>query len=215
MHGRAPSVVDAQRLSFLGRAWNGASGVPLSGRQQRRDSLALRLASSSSTRRSSSSSSSSSSMADTVEAASRTRTPPVPKIPSNHRLTTEIYAAILKDQSDIDGPRSAKALRIWDAVARCLEEISSSIDPADDGAETSSSSSEPAATRCPSRRSVRRSRHPSSSRHGSVTDAATETEAESRVLYPCPFRQRNPGRFNVRHYEQCAKAQFHWALDLK
>ena len=37
----------------------------------------------------------------------------------------------------------------------------------------------------------------------------------TEVVFPCPFRRRNPMRFNVRDHEHCAKAQFSSPLDLR
>lgn len=33
--------------------------------------------------------------------------------------------------------------------------------------------------------------------------------------YPCPFRKRDPRRFNIREWEYCAKAPFRNMTDLK
>jgi len=57
-------------------------------------------------------------------------------------------------------------------------------------------------------------RHPSYARHSSEWETETlfdqsngdaDTDA---VLYPCPFRIRNPARFNIRDHETCARATF-------
>jgi hypothetical protein len=37
----------------------------------------------------------------------------------------------------------------------------------------------------------------------------------TEAVFPCPFRRRNPMRFNVRDHEHCAKAQFSLPLDLR
>ena len=34
-------------------------------------------------------------------------------------------------------------------------------------------------------------------------------------MYPCPFRKRNPARFNIRDHEGCARAPFDSILRLK
>lgn len=47
----------------------------------------------------------------------------------------------------------------------------------------------------------------SSSRPGSSgTGMASLASPSWQTLYPCPFRKRNPTRFNVRNHERCAKA---------
>ncbi|GAB1315536.1 C2H2-type domain-containing protein [Madurella fahalii] len=50
--------------------------------------------------------------------------------------------------------------------------------------------------------------------HGSEWETETLMDTTSivgdgpRIQYPCPFRKRNPVRFNVRDHERCAKAPF-------
>lgn len=34
------------------------------------------------------------------------------------------------------------------------------------------------------------------------------TGSDSMAWYPCPYRKRNPARFNIRDYEDCARAPF-------
>ncbi|KAK5658063.1 hypothetical protein OQA88_2619 [Cercophora sp. LCS_1] len=139
------------------------------------------------------------------------------------KVGAEICAAILKTPQAGDGRRSARALRV------CLEEISSSIGSGSPSLANSPfvSATEPN-TRRQSRSSQSEVRKPQSidARQPVVRpggDAAPRNEkrkdavgsAESRVLYPCPFRKRNPGRFNIRDHDACARAQFHAIVDIK
>lgn len=43
----------------------------------------------------------------------------------------------------------------------------------------------------------------------------TKEEATSELLYPCPFRRRNPARFNVRDHTHCAKTLFGSTQELR
>jgi hypothetical protein len=163
----------------------------------------------------------------------------------NGHLTTGIQVAITQDRSAIDGRRSIRALRIWDSVARRLEESASppleepqSTHNSSEGSESvyrdstissqRSSFSGPPRSTCSRRdtnaRAERRSRIRRSSygvpseadaRHGNSRDAAPTTPPESGSLFPCPFRRRNPTRFNIREHEHCARTQFASLSDLR
>lgn len=45
--------------------------------------------------------------------------------------------------------------------------------------------------------------------------ASSSLDDGPRTQYPCPFRKRNPVRFNVRVYERCARAPFSSMTELK
>ncbi len=159
-----------------------------------------------------------------------------------HNLTPQICDANSTGRCGIDSRKSMHALRIWDAVARCLEEISDSID------QTDSKSPFPSSTQGPSsvaseasqtrdlgsshtnRQSIasgggsRRagsvsSRRSSATVSGLLSHAETFSPAvsqvEPRALYPCPFRKRNPALFNTRDHEICAKTQWHAISELR
>ena len=50
----------------------------------------------------------------------------------------------------------------------------------------------------------------------SIGTTSPGTRKKSKVQqYPCPYRKRNPLRFNIREYEYCAKAPFKTFSDLK
>jgi hypothetical protein len=163
----------------------------------------------------------------------------------NGHLATGIQVAITQDRSAIDGRRSIRALRIWDSVARRLEESASSPleepQPTCNASEASESiygsstissqrssfSGRPRST-CSRRdtggRAERRSRIRRSScsvpseadaRHGNPRETAPTTPSESGLLFPCPFRRRNPTRFNIRDHTHCARTQFASLADLR
>ncbi|KAK3381072.1 hypothetical protein B0H63DRAFT_523805 [Podospora didyma] len=136
---------------------------------------------------------------------------PAPLEPCDNDLASRICNSILRERYKVDPDRSSKALRVWDAVARCLEEISDSIDisSSEDSSagryqRINSSCNGEVTKRPQSSSDYRHSRHERST-----------SNAGPRVQYPCPFRKRNPARFNVRDYERCAKSPFDSMTELK
>ncbi|KAK0640735.1 hypothetical protein B0T16DRAFT_460892 [Cercophora newfieldiana] len=164
----------------------------------------------------------------------------VKKLEGKDDLAPEIQADIMQDRSAIDGRRSIRALRIWDSVARRLEEsvaldtpehtsnasevsesvyeesVISSPRTSSYGVPRSTSSRRDTIGRTERKSRIRRSSYgvPSEadSRHGSQRDTAA---GESKPLFPCPYRRRNPIRFNIRDHEHCARTQFATMLDLR
>jgi hypothetical protein len=52
--------------------------------------------------------------------------------------------------------------------------------------------------------------------HGSRTSIVDESDDKEWIFsYSCPFRKRNPARFNVRDYERCATSPFYSVSDIK
>jgi len=161
-------------------------------------------------------------------------------------LAPEIQAAIMQDRSAIDGRRSIRALRIWDSVARRLEEGASAfVESPDPSSASEVSASVSGGSGMSSQRSSSYGAMPRSTPHRRDTVGRTErrsrirgstydppSEASSRrgsegqrglacgtpseaKLYPCPFRRRNPMRFNIRDHEHCARMQFSAIVDLR
>ncbi|KAK3693120.1 hypothetical protein B0T22DRAFT_34088 [Podospora appendiculata] len=147
---------------------------------------------------------------------------------------------------------SFKAVRIGDAVAKCLDEMSPSVGTTASsrrmsrslsGASATSSTSQYASSRLSrqtaNRRSIYRNRLSLSSSHGDdgISECQTSiggstssicgsslgghesslsgAQVESRKQYPCPFRRRNPARFNIREYAHCATAPFYSLSDIR
>lgn len=122
-------------------------------------------------------------------------------------------------QGDLRG--SLTAIRIREGMARFLDDVSSSID----------------ARPCEAQHDPTRSlghlqapigdwhssgkRHSTDGRHSS--DWETETLLDpnrssldlERASYSCPFRKRNPVKFNIRDYGSCASAPFDSIVGLK
>ena len=118
---------------------------------------------------------------------------------------------------EVDG--ALRESKIWDAMPDFLDDISGSIQPA--------SSEDPR---------VRHSRAPpgaphrwDSSRVSAYARQSSEWETETLWNHstgdleadmrhepcPCPFRIRNPARFNIRDHEACAKAPFDSTFGLR
>lgn len=137
-------------------------------------------------------------------------------------IDEEICAA-LKSPTPGDGRRTARGMRI------CVEEMSSSV-----GSMNFSPPNSPLMPPrdLPARRSSRSVQ--AEPRRRASTDvrqyplkttgiAAPRNEKRkegfglvgSWVEFPCPFRKRNPGRFNIRDHDACARARFHAIVDIK
>ncbi|KAK4184629.1 hypothetical protein QBC35DRAFT_391266, partial [Podospora australis] len=120
--------------------------------------------------------------------------------PINGSATSaDILAAVLQEKHSLDPERSSRALRIWDAMAQCLEEICKSIDGV-----PGKCSPQPLIS------STLRTLRTSIFDQDSEEDGgSTSAQDHSGVKYPCPFRKRNPQRFNIRDHDRCARAPFH------
>ena len=137
-------------------------------------------------------------------------------IRSDPGFTSDMRSLVLSeaDHDEHAGPeRSTRVLKIWDSVARCLEEISTSLDPspATDAPVPQSATFPP---HFPSAASVASRRRPSEfrpfttdemvDRLASAVSPGESSPDQQQFEYSCPFRKRNPARFNVRDYERCA-----------
>jgi len=148
------------------------------------------------------------------------------------KLGAEICTAILKDRPAPDGKRSSRAVRVWDAVARCLEEIDASdSSPSTSPAlpimfnEESACLSPRPTGASPARRLTRKSVARLSAvgaPEGIQLPLKEPTEmppsppmSRPQTLFPCPFRKRNPARFNIRDHDTCATAQFKSILEIR
>ncbi|KAK4643730.1 hypothetical protein QC761_405570 [Podospora bellae-mahoneyi] len=123
-------------------------------------------------------------------------------------FNVDVLATILEEKHNMDPERASRVMRIWDAVIKCLDEISSSLDASTrhltcdptkgmDGEEPTELQSPSSPTR-PIVRDLL-------SEHQDLSEPAEDTAGPR---YPCPFRKRNPVRFNIREHESCAKAPF-------
>ncbi|KAK3342571.1 hypothetical protein B0H65DRAFT_428096 [Neurospora tetraspora] len=169
--------------------------------------------------------------------------------PSEGELASEISAAILKEtEENAAAEQPSTTLKIWGAVARCLEEITVSLGPPNPSAQAVSAP--PSIACAPQLRatpSIRRmsnsvqsvgprrtsydvgARNDLPSRHRRVMSSssirsgrqdrdleATYAMGEQGVEeYSCPFRVRNPVRFNIRDHEVCAMTSFESLADLR
>ncbi|KAK0673128.1 hypothetical protein QBC41DRAFT_352848 [Cercophora samala] len=122
-------------------------------------------------------------------------------------FSVNVLATILQEKHNMDPERASRVMRIWDAVIKCLDEISSSIDvPARQ-------------LPCHPNQSldgnvVTETQPPSSPAKPSIRDllpGPQEVEDPSTTRYPCPFRKRNPVRFNIREHESCVHTPFSFA----
>lgn len=132
-------------------------------------------------------------------------------IPPQHAgyqsFDVDVLATILEEKHNMDPERASRVMRIWDAVINCLDEISSSLD-----ASTRHLTCDPTKgmdgevpTELQSPSSARPSVRDLLSEHQDLSQPAKDTAGPR---YPCPFRKRNPVRFNIREHESCAKAPF-------
>ncbi|KAK3952826.1 hypothetical protein QBC32DRAFT_211678 [Pseudoneurospora amorphoporcata] len=169
--------------------------------------------------------------------------------PSGCELAYEISAAILKEtEENATAEQPSTTLKIWGAVARCLEEITVSLGPPNPSAPAVSAppsiACAPQLRATPSTRRMSNSvqsvgsrrtsydvgaRNDLQSRHRRVMSSssirsgrpdrgleATYAMDEQGVKeYSCPFRVRNPVRFNIRDHEVCAMTSFESLADLR
>ncbi|KAK0710130.1 hypothetical protein B0T26DRAFT_679449 [Lasiosphaeria miniovina] len=133
-------------------------------------------------------------------------------------LVSEICHSIVRDRYSTDPDSSTKALRIWNAVTACLDEINDSIEGTSSEDTLVNGRHARTATRTRHARRISHDRDPwrgRSSGDGDLSnpghgkEMAEAPAAGERVQYQCPFRKRNPVRFNVRDHESCARTPFH------
>lgn len=171
--------------------------------------------------------------------------------PSENELASEISAAILKEtEENAAAEQPSTTLKIWGAVARCLEEITVSLGPPNTNAPAVSAppsiAGAPQLKATPSIRRMSNSvqsvgsrrtsydigaRNDLPSRHhrrvmsnSSIRSGRPDRDLEATYAmeeqgavenYSCPFRVRNPVRFNIRHHEVCAMTSFESLADLR
>jgi hypothetical protein len=132
----------------------------------------------------------------------------------DRQLYSTVKAVMPANREMISGDNT-----IWDVVADALDDVSKPTEPASpEGTRVATYSSAPHG-------SPRHGpRHLSSSTARRSSEWETETLLDpSRTLdldmalhmYPCPFRKRNPARFNIRDHEACARAPFDSIIRLK
>jgi hypothetical protein len=126
-------------------------------------------------------------------------------------LDRQLYATVketmLANRERISGDNT-----IWDVVAGVLDDVSKPAEPASsEGTRVATHSSAPHAS------PHHWARHLSSSTARRSSEWETETLLDQNRnldldmalhMYPCPFRKRNPARFNIRDHEGCARAPF-------
>ncbi|KAK0610862.1 hypothetical protein B0T14DRAFT_570794 [Immersiella caudata] len=153
----------------------------------------------------------------------------------------QVARIILKEGFNLRLGYSEPPTGVVDAVRDCLEDISLSLQRARgmgfvSAAASSESPASSAATpssgtlsRNQSKANRKRTSRNRSDRDGDLheesdeegeAEAGGQTEPANRKKpkldqYPCPFRKRNPLRFNCREWEYCAKAPFKSMTDLK
>ncbi|KAK3401717.1 hypothetical protein B0T20DRAFT_402465 [Sordaria brevicollis] len=171
--------------------------------------------------------------------------------PRENELASEISAAILKETEEnvAAAEQPSTTLKIWGAVARCLEEITVSLGPPNTSAPAvSAPASIAGAPHLRATPSIRRmsnsvqsvgsrrtsydvgARHDLPSRHrrvmsnSSIRSGRPDRDLEATYVmeepgpvenYSCPFRVRNPVRFNIRDHEVCAITSFESLADLR
>jgi hypothetical protein len=138
-------------------------------------------------------------------------------------LAPEILVAALKATYEMDLERSDKILRTWDTVSRCFGEISSAVNATSYSAREANGRMHDKEYR----QSTSHSRQSWEWETETLVDPAScsidrdsfgrasSTRPGNSSLYPCPFRKRNPVRFNVRDHERCAKAPFGTIQELR
>lgn len=135
-------------------------------------------------------------------------------------LATDPRPATMEQES------TNSALDIWHAVSRCLAEITNSIEATSSRGQQEDKSSS-TSWRHSGFRASRSYQRPQSfewetdTRIGSSVVGTTApftqpfTQPWNQPSFPCPFRKRNPVRFNVRNHERCAKAPFSSLSELR
>ncbi|KAK1759868.1 hypothetical protein QBC47DRAFT_373212 [Echria macrotheca] len=151
---------------------------------------------------------------------------PIPNSEDDGKFSANISTGTAMHRSTRDDPLSATAVSDWRDGAQCLEngdiiaspqafeeepaEVSSHYEPRDDEGEWSS-------PKPLTRKSIARLSAVGVP-EGVVAfrqDGGAAPQDPSPLLYPCPFRKRNPVRFNLRDHETCARAQFPSTAELR
>ena len=124
-------------------------------------------------------------------------------------LATDPRPATMEQES------TNSALDIWHAVSRCLAEITNSIEATSSRGQQQDKSSSTSWRNSGFRASRAYQRSQSSEWETEtlidssvVGTTAPFTQPWNQPSFPCPFRKRNPVRFNVRNHERCAKELF-------
>jgi hypothetical protein len=99
-------------------------------------------------------------------------------------------------------------LDVWHAMARFLDEVSTTVGTAQQ--EDRSIPPGKPASDC-----WANSQPSTHARQSSEWETETLMDHYATASYPCPFRKRNPARFNVREHKRCAMAPFGSILELK
>ncbi|KAK4159964.1 hypothetical protein QBC43DRAFT_326181 [Cladorrhinum sp. PSN259] len=110
-----------------------------------------------------------------------------------------------KEQHVTNPETVARILKIWEAMARCSEELSMSPNGSFDP---------PVQHQTP--RTVEPVQKPEDGCIASCKSGfMPSSPQDSGVRYPCPFRKRNPARFNIRDHEFCTRIRFTSMSDLR
>jgi len=161
-------------------------------------------------------------------------------------LVRQICCNILMDLHGIDAIEATVPLKVWDAVVRCLEDVSVAVDgdsagrspgkeahKAAAGAGNSAASTPGHSGSGDSTSRKRNSRQAGYSDGDGSGDGAAEDEGgddgavheeaqrkkpkvePEQSAFSCPFRKRNPLRFNIRDHEHCCRKPIIGVPELK
>ncbi|KAK4224030.1 hypothetical protein QBC38DRAFT_486407 [Podospora fimiseda] len=121
---------------------------------------------------------------------------PHPEQPPSY-FPPKVMDDVLKDQRVMDSERASQMVIMWEAMAKCLDEISRS-------AHRQATKKKPPA-------------NDTSKLYTTKTDSEPPNleSPDAGMRYSCPFRKRNPARFNIRDHESCAKSPFTSIMDLR
>lgn len=130
-----------------------------------------------------------------VSATQVRHTLPKPSSRPVSHVASRMMDDVKQEKYTTDLEMASRVLQIWEAMAKGLDELSRSTDG------------------CQPTGAVRPQKYaePPTDLSGLMISAPQE----SVVRYPCPFRKRNPARFNIRDHESCAKAPFNSMVDLR
>ncbi|KAK4170923.1 hypothetical protein QBC36DRAFT_340995 [Triangularia setosa] len=123
-------------------------------------------------------------------------------------FSADVLAAILQEKHNMDSERASRVMRIWDAVIKCLDDISMSMDIGPRHltchSTTGLDGDVPTGMQPPP--------SPMKPNMGELLsgdrDHSEASHDTTGPKYPCPFRKRNPVRFNIRDHESCAQTPF-------
>jgi len=115
--------------------------------------------------------------------------------PVSHVASRMMVDDTKQQRHPTDVEMASRVLRAWETMARRLDELSRSTDGGrPTGAVGPQKYAEPPMD---------------------ISGLMISTPQEPVARYPCPFRKRNPVRFNIRDHESCAKTPFDSILDLR